>query len=345
MTLLIFYAALAIGVSFTCSLLEASLLSLPRSHVQSMVEQGSAVGRSLQRLKDNIDRPLAAILTLNTVAHTVGAAGVGAQAAVVFGSAAVGIASAIMTLAILVFSEIIPKTLGAVHARRLAGVTDLLTRAMIVLCWPFIIVLEWINRLIGYERQTQQLSRMEVLATIRLGGKAGSLADRELRIAMNVMSLEQVKLSGIMTPRTVVFALPATATVQQVIDEHHPVRFARIPIYGESLDEIIGYIPRYDLHKALADGQGELTLARLARPIVVIPELATVAQAMTQMLDEHEHIAAVVDEYGGMEGIVTLEDIMETLLGQEIIDETDPTADMQQLARQQASRQPGRITR
>jgi len=333
MTLLIFYAVLAIGVSFLCSLLEASLLSVPRSHVETMIEAGSPTGPALKHMKENIDRPLAAILTFNTIAHTVGAAGVGAQAAVVFGSAAVGIASAVMTLAILVFSEIIPKTLGAVHAKKLAGVTYLLTTGMIYICLPFIIVLEWMNRLIGYQRQTQRISRMEVLATIRMGGKVGSLASREFRIAMNVMALDQVSLSKIATPRTVVFALPAEMTVRQVLDAHQPIRFARIPLFNESLDQPAGYINRFDLHEAMAEGRSETKLGDLARELLVLPELATASDALDRMLHGHEHIAAVVDEYGGVEGIVTLEDVMETLLGQEIIDETDPAADMQQLAR------------
>jgi CBS domain containing-hemolysin-like protein len=336
MTALILYATLAIAVSFLCSLLEASLLSLPRSHAESLAAQGSATGRSLRRLKDRIDRPLAAILTLNTVAHTVGAAGVGAQAAKVFGSASVGLASAIMTLAILVVSEVIPKTLGAIHARRLAPVTSVLTTAMLVVCYPVVVVLEQLNRWIGFGRQTRRLSRMEVLATIRLGAKAGSLADREYRIATNALALNEIRLSQVMTPRTVVFGLPRSMTVRQALDEHHPIRFARIPIHDRSLDEVLGYLPRYDLHVAMAEGREDAQLGELARTIIVLPEQALVGQALERMLGEHEHIALIVDEYGGMAGIVTLEDLLETLLGQHIIDETDPTSDMRDLARRQA---------
>jgi len=334
MTLLIFYAVLAIGVSFLCSLLEAGLLSLPRSHVESMIADGSVVGRKLKHMKENIDRPLAAILTLNTIAHTIGAAGVGAQAGLEFGSTAVGIASAVMTFAILVFSEIIPKTLGAVHAKRLAGTTYLLTTGMIYLCYPIIIMLEWMNRLIGYQRKKADISRMEVLATIRLGGKVGSLADREFDVAMNMMKLHEVQLKTIATPRTVVFALPASMTVAEAIQKYQPIRFARIPVFGESLDKTIGYVSRYDLHVAMTEGKTDATMTDLARPMLVLPELAPASQALDRMLAEHEHIAMTVDEYGGVEGIVTLEDLMETLLGQEIIDETDPATDMQQLAKQ-----------
>ncbi len=337
MTLLIVYGSVAIAVSFLCSVLEAGLLSLPRSQVEAMVERGSKAGLILRGMKENIDRPLAAILTLNTIAHTVGAVGVGAQAADVFGSAAVGIASAIMTLAILVFSEIIPKTLGAVHARSLAGVTAFTTRAMIVVCLPLILVLEQINRLIGYQRYKERITRSEVLATIRLGWEGGSLGAREHRIVSNVLAMGNIGLAKVLTPRTVVFSLPEKMTVGEVVSEHHPIRFARIPVYGDSIEDIRGYVPRFEIHKASAAGRDEELLSALAKSLVTVPELASVADTLEQMLREGHHIALVVDEYGGMEGIVTLEDLLETLLGEEIIDETDEVVDMQDLARKKAN--------
>jgi CBS domain containing-hemolysin-like protein len=336
MTLLIIFGTLAIVVSFLCSLLEAGLLSLPRSQVEAMVERGSQTGVTLQQMKENIDRPLAAILTMNTIAHTVGAAGVGAQAAVVFGDAAVGIASAVMTLLILVFSEIIPKTLGAVHAKNLAGVTAMTTKAMIVICMPLILLLESVNRMIGYERAEESISRSEVLATVRLGRDAGSLGPREHRIVSNVLALSNIKVGKILTPRTVVFALPQTMTLDEVVDAYRPIRFARIPIYEESIEHITGYVIRFDINKALSEGRGSEPLSSLAKRISAVPEVVTVADAFEQMLREGQHILLVVDEYGGTEGIVTLEDLIETLLGQEIVDETDTVTDMQELARRKA---------
>ncbi len=333
MTLLLLYGMLALGVSFVCSLMEAALLSLPRSHVEAMAAEGSRTGAMLKHLQENIDRPLSAILTLNTVAHTVGAAGVGAEAAVVFDSDAVGIASAIMTFAILVFSEIIPKTLGAVHARGLAGLTAYITRGMIWLCYPLVVLLEWVNRLLGYRRRKAGLGRGEVLATLRLGNELGSLADREHRIATNVMSLPGVRVTEIMTPRTVVFALPTEMTVADVLAEHEELNFGRIPVYEETMDHCTGYVHRFQIHKAAAEGNQELTLADLRRPVLTVPDLASVADAMEQLLNRNEHIAVLVDEYGGMSGVVTLEDLLESLLGQEITDETDPVTDMQDLAR------------
>ncbi len=338
MTLLIIYGAVAIGVSFLCSMLEAGLLSLPRSQVEAMVERGSRTGIVLQGMKENIDRPLAAILTLNSIAHTVGAAGVGAQAAVVFGDVAVGIATAVMTFAILVFSEIIPKTLGAVHARALAGFTATTTRGMIVLCFPLIVVLEQINRLIGYERHKDRITRSEVLATIRLGREGGSLGAREHRIVSNVLALANIGLAKVLTPRTVVFSLPRNMTVREAISQHYPIRFARIPVYEDSPDNLTGYVPRFEIDKASAAGRDDEPLAALAKPLITFPELATVADALERMLREGQHIALVVDEYGSTEGIVTLEDLLETLLGDEIVDETDEVVDMQDLARKRAAR-------
>jgi CBS domain containing-hemolysin-like protein len=351
MTLLLLYGLVAVGISFLCSLLEACLLSLPVSYVETLVEHGSRSGKVLQRMKSNIDRPLAAILTLNTIAHTAGAAGVGAQAAIVFGSAWVGLAGAIMTLLILVVSEIIPKTLGAVHAKGLAGAAALIIRAMIFICLPLIIPLEWINSLIRYPRRGRGMSRSEVLATIRLGQASGAMQGREARIAANLMGLGKIRVSDILTPRTVVFSLPETLTVAQTMDRHHPLRFARIPIYAESNENVTGYVPRFALYDARSAGEEDKTLSELARPIAILPEQASVADALEAFIQQRQHIAMVVDEYGGKAGIVTLEDVMETLLGEEIVDETDPAEDMRKLARlrkrrgRQASTRAPRSTR
>jgi len=225
-----------------------------------------------------------------------------------------------------------------VHAKRLAGLTSALTMAMIVLCYPVIVVLERVNRLVGYRRQTRRLGRMEVLATIRLGAKGGSLADREYRIARNALALNEVLLSQVMTPRTVVFALAGETTVREALAEHAPIRFARIPVHGRTLDDVVGYVARYDLHVAASEGRTDTPLADLVRPLVVLPEQAPVGQALERMLEEHEHMAMVVDEYGGLAGVVTLEDLLEALLGQHIVDETDATKDMRALARRRAKR-------
>lgn len=340
MTLLVFYAVLAIGVSFLCSLLEASLLSMPRSHVETLRERGTPTGRLLHRLKTEIDRPLAAILTLNTVAHTVGAAGVGAQAARIYGSNAVGIAGAVMTLLILIASEIIPKTVGAVYARPLAPITAWVTQAMIVLCFPLVWALERINRLFGGARQRASISRSELAVMLRLGHEGGSLQQREYEVASNLFALRDVPLSEILTPRTVIKALPESLTVAQALEEHGPLRFSRIPIHSGSIDQTTGYVHRYELHEALGAGRGSATLSDLGKPITVLPEKSSVARALDLMLQDHSQIALVVDEYGSIEGLLTLEDALESLLGREIVDETDPAIDMREEARKKRQRRP-----
>ncbi len=333
MGLLIFFGIFAIGVSFLCSLLEACLLSLSRSYVESLVEQGSRTGKILRRMKENIDRPLAAILTLNTIAHTVGAAGVGAQSAIVFGSATVGIASAIMTLLILVFSEIIPKTLGAVHAEALAPAAAVMIQAMILICLPIIIPLEWMNRLIGYQRGKQSLSRAELVATIRMGYDSRAIRKQEYRIALNLIALNEIPLQKILTPRTVVFEMPDHLSIREALEQHHPLRFARIPIYTGHANHITGYVTRMDLYEPRSEEASLQPLKSIARPISVYPELASVSSVLEEMITTRQHIALVVDEYGEMAGIAALEDMLEALLGVEIVDETDQVVDMQELAR------------
>ena len=333
MTLLVIYAALAIGVSFLCSMLEAALLSLPHSYVELLVDKRPKTGRVLHKMKEQISRPLTAILTFNTIANTVGAVGVGAQATIVFGQAAIGFACAILTLLILVVSEIIPKTLGAVHAKALAGVTAFVVQVMTVLCFPIILALEWMNRSAGYVRRRDLMSRAELGAAIRLGQRGGALGRREFRIICNLLALGRVRLSDVLTPRTVVFALPQDMTVEQAISQHQPIRFARIPIYRRSADHITGYVARFDVREAyFSDDRGK-TLEELAKPILILPELASVADALELMLEKQGHIALVVDEHGGTAGIITLEDTLEALLGQEIVDETDLVEDMQKLAK------------
>jgi len=343
MTLLLVYLAIALGVSFLCSLLEASLLSVPRSHVAVMVERGSAAGRRLERMKDDVDRPLAAILTLNTFAHTLGAAGVGAQATVLWGEAWVGLVSFVITLVILIFSEIIPKTIGAVHAKALAGFTAWTTFGMIVLLWPAVAACDWVSKLLSGRRlAVAMVSREEVRSLARLAHEEGAIDKNEARIMRNLMALRETAVREVMTPRTVVFTLGADRTVREATEGDPPL-FARVPIVGESLDDVRGQIHRRDLFKALADGRGDAPLRDLAQPVHAVPEAARLSAVLDKFLQRREHLFLVVDEYGGTSGVVTLEDVLETLLGAEIVDETDSVEDMQELARQllASRRRPG----
>ncbi len=338
MTLLLILGFGTVAVSFLCSLLEACLLSLPRSHVELLVEKGTRAGEVLREMKKNIDRPLAAILTMNTVAHTVGAIGVGAQAAVVFGNKAVGVTSAIMTILVLVVSEIIPKTLGAVHARALSAPAAMMIRIMIILCFPLIIMLEWVNRAIASKQREERLSRAEILTTLRMGESSGAIQNREFRIASNLIALSTIQLSDVLTPRTVVFSLSEDMTVAEVIAEHDPIRFARIPVFAADSEQVTGYVPRFAIRTAHLNNEGHKRLKEIAKPIQVFPALAKVADALETLIEKRQHIILVIDEFGGMAGIVTMEDLLETLLGQEIVDETDVATDMRELARQRAAR-------
>lgn len=341
MGLLLLYGLFAVGTSFICSMLEAALLSVPDGYVEALARRGSRASTSLRGMKENIDRPLAAILTVNTIANTAGAAGVGAQAAVVFGGAATGIATGVMTLAILFISEIIPKTIGAAHCRGLAGFTAYATRLMVILCLPLVVVIELITRRLSREDERDAVSRVEVEGTLRLAHATGALGLHEHELIANVLALPDTRLSEVLTPRTVMFALPEEMTVDDVIARHSPLSFSRIPVYNGLPDYVTGYVQRFEIYRASVDGRGDETLARLRRPLRFLPELATVGSTLKQMLALDEHIAIVVDEYATTEGLVTLEDLIETLLGAEIIDETDSVTDLQDLARRKAARNDG----
>lgn len=331
--LLIFYALLALGVSFLCSIAEAVLLSVTPSFVAFLEQENKTAGRLMARLKRNIDRPLAAILSLNTIAHTAGAAGVGAEAARVFGSKSVGIVSAVLTLLILVLSEIIPKTIGSVYWRKLAPLTACGVHVLTVALFPLVILSEQITRLIAPEGKAKSFSREEFGALATLGAEEGHLAKKEYRILGNLLRFRSYKVHEVMTPRTVVFALKETTTVGEVFRKYTNIPFSRIPLYGETLDDAGGFVLKNDIMLQKAEGRTDTPLHELKRPLKAIPETASLFNAFEFLLDNREHIALVVDEYGGLEGIVSLEDLVETLFGLEIVDEADVTVDMRELAK------------
>ncbi len=329
--LLVFYLLLALGVSFLCSLTESGLLSLSRSRVATLVKEGRPTGRILNRMKENIERPLAAILTLNTVAHTIGAAGVGAQAYVVFGSEWIAVTSGVLTVLILVFSEIIPKTLGVVYAGRLAPFTAYTITGMIYLSYPLVIVFQALSRRPG-RGDEQKLTREDFAVIAELGQTEGALHEREYRVIRNLLRLRKVPVGDVMTPRTVVFMLQKEMTVQQALDEHGPLRFARIPVFGDGPDDVDGIVLRHTLSETLREGHGDWAVERIATPIHAVPEKAPLDQVLDEFIRRKSQLFLAVDEHGGTAGIVTLEDAIETLLGTEIMDETDQVADMRKLA-------------
>lgn len=333
MTLLLLYLALALVVSFLCSVLEAVLLSVTPSYITMLERNNKPVGEGLQRLKDDIDRPLAAILTLNTTAHTVGAAGVGAQAQIVFGSASMTLISIILTLLILVLSEIIPKTVGARYWRSLAPYITPVLRWMIRLVYPLVWLSLLITRRLSGGQQPLSLSREEFSAMAHRGEQEGVFDADEARMLHNLMRFGSLRVTDVLTPRVVVEAYDENLTIADLQDRLSGIRFSRLPIYRDTLENITGYVLKNELFSLVAHDQSNVTLKEVARELLVVPDSQSVRGVFRQLLLRRDHIAMVVDEYGGFCGIATMEDIVETLLGLEIMDEADSVEDMRKLAR------------
>lgn len=342
MGLLLFYLALALCVSFLCSIMEAVLLSLSASYVARLEHDKPELGVKLKKFKDNIDKPLAAILSLNTIAHTVGAAGVGAEATDLFGDAYIGVISAILTFLILVLSEIIPKTLGAAYWRQLTPFVATALEITTWIMWPLVKMAEILTSLMTKNKPKKSVHREEFIALAELGSKEGIFHKYESRVLQNLFFLRDIRTKDIMTPRTVVYALPENENAAKVIAESGRLYFSRIPVYGEDLDDIKGFVLKSEIFQA-AQEKPDTLLKDLCRPIVVIPDKLTLHHLFEQMMNESTHIALVVDEYGGTEGVVTMEDFIETLLGLEIVDEVDKVEDMQEIARKQWERRAQRV--
>ncbi len=341
--LLIVFVGLALGVSFLCSVLEAVLLSITPSYLAQIEKEGSTAVARLRALKQDIDRPLAAILSLNTIAHTVGAAGAGAQAAKVFGSQWLGVASAVLTLLILILSEIVPKSLGALYWRQLAPAVGALLVPLIWAMYPLVLVARGITSLLGGGHAPAGVSREEISAMAEEGADRGVFDTGESRVLKNMFRLRELRAADVMTPRTVIFALPETMKVGEVLEQHGTLRFARIPLYTASHDDISGYVLRADLLSRAARDEHDVPLSELRRELQIVPEVMPLSKLFDLLLEGHRHIALVVDEYGGTAGLVSQEDLVETLLGLEIVDEVDSVQDMQDLARRQWRRRARRL--
>lgn len=334
MGLLFFYLTTSLFLSFLCSLFEAVILSTTPSFVETQAKANKKYALILQNLKGNIDRSLAGILTLNTVAHTVGAAGVGSEVLKLFGDQYVAVASGAMTLIILIFSEIIPKSLGASNWKTFAPFTAYGIRSIIFILFPLVYLMERISVLFGGENK-HIFTREEMIATAELGVGYGALKRKESNIIKNLLMLDNIYVYDIMTPRSVLMALPAEATIQEVVNEHKPIRFSRIPVYRENLDNIEGFVHRYQILEASSNDQDSLQVGELVSPIHNVPEDLSVSACLDQLIVRNDHIFLVVDDYGSTMGIVTLEDAIETLLGVEIVDEFDSVADLRAYALEQ----------
>lgn len=342
--LLVFYLMLALGVSFLCSILEAVILSLTPSFVANLEKKGDKSGPKLRALKEDIDRPLAAILSLNTVAHTIGASGVGVQSQEAFGSAYVTITSVVLTLLILIFSEIIPKSLGSMYRKRLARFVAAVMPTLIIMTLPLVWMSKGITRLLGGSpHHGPTLSREEFSAMADLVSEEGVFEEDESRILKNLFRFAALRVQDVMTPRTVIVAFDADETVEDLIASEESLRFSRLPVHRGTLDTISGYVLKQDVLLKSAQSENDLTLEELRRDLLILPETTNLRACMEAMLERQEHITLVVDEYGGTAGIVTMEDLVETLLGLEIVDEVDGTDDMQALARHQWERRAKRL--
>lgn len=337
-SLLITFFILAIVISFLCSLWEAVLLSITPSYAQLKLREESAIGKHLEEFKKNIDRPLAAILTLNTIAHTVGAIGVGDQSAKIWSHANPIITTlaipAFMTVMILILSEIIPKTIGATFWKKLTPFTVRSLIFIMLFLRPFVWVSQFITRLVKDDKSQSILSRKDFLAITEIGTEQGIFHEDESRIISNLIRFNSIKTRDIMTPRTVVKAVSENMTFREFFDSNRSIQFSRIPVFKKSSkDQICGYVLKQEILSELLNKNDTNRLSSIKRDIMAIEENASLADAFDQFFSQREHIALVVDEFGGMAGIVTMEDIIETLLGLEIVDESDSIEDMQQLAR------------
>ncbi|WP_241693500.1 CNNM domain-containing protein [Endozoicomonas acroporae] len=333
MVTLVAYVVIAIAVSFICSVFEAVLLSISPAYVVSLEQKNSKWAKIVRELHDHIDRPLAAILTLNTIAHTIGAASAGAQAAKVFGDASVGVFSAVLTLLILVLSEIIPKTIGASWWQSLVPVMAVGVRFMVKLLLPIIWITELLTSKLSPKDKTNPYLRDEIQAMADLGFQVGALQGVESELMKNMLKFRDLQIVEIMTPRSVLFSLPESTTTDVYMKEFTGSSFSRIPVYGEDPDDINGFVMRNDILLSHLREGGSTRLESLKRPIIAVLEKEPLPKLMATFLEKRSHIAMVVTEYGDIRGIVTLEDMIETLLGREIVDESDEVVDMQLAAK------------
>ena len=334
MTLLLAYFFLALVLSFLCSLLEAVLLSAPSSYASILSKQNVQDGARLERFKENINRPLAAILTLNTFAHTLGAAGVGAQTLELYGEGSVALASGILTLLILIFSEIIPKTIGSVYWRSLIGTTTMVIEVLIFFTYPLVLLAEFIS---NFGNGEATVTREEVIAMAEMGEDEGVLEEQETDIIENTLKLKDVKAKDIMTPRSVIFALNSDLTVGQVLEEHDTLDFTRIPIYSTDLDAIDGMVNRYEIINRKADDQFSTRMHEISQEVPIVNENDSIDMVLELFIKNRDHMALVNNDSKVLTGLITLEDAIETILGQEIVDEHDSVVDMRDLAQSKES--------
>ena len=334
MTLLILYFTLAIGVSFVCSILESVLLSVSVPYVSVLEKKHPKSGRLMKQHKQHINKSIASILILNTVANTLGAAGVGAQAGAIFGSTAVFYVSGILTFAILFFSEIIPKTIGTLYWKELAPIAAYIIRFFIMITYPVILITMFVTNKISKNRVgMNSLTKAELIETMLMSEGQGEIDEQEADVIENVLQLDEIKAKDILTPRSVVYALEENSSVKDAINFDGIFQFSRMPVYDESIDMITGIVlTKKVFQQAVKDNS--IAIREVKKEIFRINENIPVSKVLSLFIKKKEHMFLVVDSYGQTEGIITLEDCIETVLGVEIMDESDTVEDMRELAKQ-----------
>lgn len=324
----------SLALSGLCSVLEATLLSTPLSYITGLEEQGVKGASRLKKLKTNSDRPISAILCLNTIANTIGASIVGSLVYEVYGDALVGVFSTVFTLMILIFSEIIPKTIGSSYWRSLAIPASVIINGMIFITFPLVWALEHLTRLISSRSNQVSVSREDISAMVSVATEEDVIEKQEKKMIQNLLKLDEITAHEIMTPSVVVEMAEGSMTIREFYDSDNT--HSRIPIYDEeNSDYVIGYVLRQTVLEKMAEDRFDTTLREISRPILTFPESEPVGNIWEKLLEKKEHISVIIDEYGTFRGLVSMEDVIETMLGQEIVDETDEVVDMQEYAKEQ----------
>ena len=333
---LVLAVSLAIVISAYCSVTEAALYSIPWSYIEQLRRKRRTSGMILYKLRSDVEKPITAILTLNTIANTAGAAVAGAAASDVFGSHVLGVFTALFTLVILLVSEILPKTMGVAYSRTLAPA---LARPLLYLVWaftPLIWITGFLARALSPARKAPRTTEDDIRAVVSLTRQSGIIKPYEELAIKNILTLDTKMVKDIMTPRTVVFSLPAQSTTAEVRKNKGLWRYSRIPVYDHAdTEDIVGVIFRRDVLHALADDRDDVPLSQLMRPVRFVVETLTLDRLLVKLLESRQHLSVVLDEYGGVAGVVTLEDVLEEILGKEIMDESDEVEDLRELARRQ----------
>lgn len=335
---LIIAVSCAIIISAGCSLFEAVLYSVPTRHIETMVQKGRRSGRIFKELRGNVEKPLSAILSLNTIANTAGAAIAGSAATAVFGHQWLGYFSAFFTLAILIFSEVIPKTAGVVYARSLAPFVALPLKGLVKFMGPAIWLSSHITDLIARNKTQDSVSSDELKTMARLSLRTGGIKQYQKSVIENILSLDTRTAKDVMTPRTVIFSLSEHLTVEEAITKSARWEHSRFPVYDKDGEDTVGIVLTKELFIALAEGKQDTPLTELMKPVHFVVESAKLNNVMMDFMGSKQKLFLVIDEYGGLSGLISLEDILEEILGREIIDETDQVTDKRELARQRRKR-------